>query len=106
MENEIAQSIYPILTHSLTQSLIVFLAVFFLAKKSHSKLKVFGKEIWIELGLFVVFASLSLSAIFEGETVFSGFVAKIILFILVFFMTGRFILRYKNHKHSKQKGVK
>ncbi|MHA1549980.1 MAG: hypothetical protein ACTSXV_00830 [Alphaproteobacteria bacterium] len=106
MENEITQSIYPILTHSLTQSFVVFLAVFLLTKNFQNKLEIFGKEMWIELGLFVVFASLSLSAIFEGETIFSGFVAKIILFILVFFMTGRFFLKYKKHQHSKQKGAK
>ena len=106
MENEIAQSIYPIITHLLTQSLVVFLAVFLLVKKFYSNLKVFGKEMWIELGLFIVFASLSLSAIFEGETIFSGFVAKIVLFILIFFMTGGFVLRYKKYQHSKQKGAK
>ncbi|MBN2676408.1 MAG: hypothetical protein JXR30_04120 [Alphaproteobacteria bacterium] len=101
MENEIFNSTYPVLTHSLTQSFVVFIAVSILTICSKKYLKQFETDRWIEWGLFVVFASLSLSSIFEGETLFSGFVSKIMLAVLFFFMTGRLILKFSKKESKK-----
>ncbi len=55
------------------------------------------KETLIELTLFILIASLSFGTFFNGENLFTSLVAKIILFLLFFFSTGRVVLLFKKN---------
>ncbi|MBN1783360.1 MAG: hypothetical protein JW812_00130 [Alphaproteobacteria bacterium] len=91
-------SLYPALTHNLLLSLfcMVSVALTCYAYRNHPLFK--KTQSWIDLSLFTLVCATTLGALFNGETLFSGIIAKGLLFVLLFFTTGRLILFFKPTK--------
>lgn len=91
-------AVYPALTHNLLLSVFCMLSIGF-ACYAYRKSPLFKKvNTWVDLALFTLVCATTLATLFDGKTLFSGIISKGLLFVLLFFATGRLVLLFKPAK--------